>query len=97
MYPRSPHERLRTYKYQFVEHAGMAVEHPFVGRNAGTVTCPVCGRTTNVGLPRHATLETVTATRNPQPDEEVVDGYRRRKCRPQVCSCGRSFEFCFTC
>ena len=74
----------------------MAIEHPYVGRGAGTVTCPVCGRTSSVGLPRHATIETVTATRSPRPDEGVTDDDRRRKCRPQVCACGQPFKFCFT-
>ena len=75
----------------------MATEHPYVDIKQGTVTCPICGRVGGVGLPRHATIETVAATPTPDPDEAVDPDRRRKKCRPQRCSCGHSFEICFTC
>lgn len=55
-----------------------------------TVDCPVCGRTTKVGLPRGAVVTSLTADR---PGGET-DGYRR-KCRRLACPDGHEFHVRF--
>lgn len=75
----------------------MTTDHPYVDTKEGSVTCPICGCIGGVGLPRHATVETVVATSNPGSDETDEHDHRRKKCRPQRCSGGHSFEICFTC
>jgi len=75
----------------------MGTDHPYVDISEGTVTCPVCGRVGGVGLPRHATIEAVTEIPPSGSDDGSDRDHKGKKCRPQRCNGGHSFEICFIC
>ncbi|WP_254838172.1 DUF1178 family protein [Natronomonas marina] len=62
----------------------------------GMVTCPVCGATTVVGLPRSTTDPVISASPSPELDDAYTgENAGRRKRRQSCCPNGHGFYMYF--